>query len=169
MDQYVHWLEKSAESSRDVEYVFRLYNQTNPARHSRGSFYHFNLGHPPHLGAGSYMEYGVSAGDVPIEIGKWYFFVGEAEPYLGPQDGEHGLIIWKNGVKAVRTPPDRYAAYGIHPKPGPGILRIGGSYPKMAFQGGIAHVAIWNRLLGDDEVAMLWADGQADLMMAACS
>jgi hypothetical protein len=163
VDKYIYWLEKSVETTLDVEYCFRLYNKTNPGRHSRGSFYHFNLGPPPQKGAGSYMEYGVSKVDVPIEIGKWYFFVGEAEPFLGPDDPTQGLIVWKNGVKAARSQEDKYVSYGIQPQHGQGLLRIGGSNPKVAFQGGIAHVAIWNRLLSDEENATLWAVAEEDL------
>src|SRR5215470_7477221 len=43
MDQYVHFLGKAVDSSTEVEWALRLYNQTNPNRHSRLSFYTFNL------------------------------------------------------------------------------------------------------------------------------
>jgi hypothetical protein len=77
-DQYVHFIEKAVGSSTDVEWVLRLYNQTNPTRHSRLSFYTFNLGSSVGEGNGSYMEYGVSSADeTPIELGKWVFVVGE--------------------------------------------------------------------------------------------
>ena len=77
-DQYVHFVEKAVGPSTNVEWVLRLYNQTNPTRHSRLSFYTFNLGSPAGEGTGSYMEYGVSANDeTPIELGKWVFVVGE--------------------------------------------------------------------------------------------
>ena len=45
-DQFVHFVEKAVSSSTDVEWVLRLYNQTNPNRHSRLSFYTFNLALP---------------------------------------------------------------------------------------------------------------------------
>ena len=73
----------------------RFYNssKTNQTRHSRLSFYTFNLGAAPGEGNGSYMEYGVSANDgTPIELGKWVFVVGEAEPYL-PERPDHGLHL----------------------------------------------------------------------------
>jgi hypothetical protein len=46
-DHYVHLLGKGVNSSKDVEWAVRLYNQTNPGRHSRLSFYTFPLGSPP--------------------------------------------------------------------------------------------------------------------------
>src|SRR5215472_17977051 len=38
IDQFVHFVEKAVSPSADVEWVLRLYNQTNPNRHSRLSF-----------------------------------------------------------------------------------------------------------------------------------
>jgi hypothetical protein len=58
--QSVHFVEKATGPSTDVEWALRPYNQTNPMRHSRLSFYTFNLGSPAGEGNGSYMEYGVS-------------------------------------------------------------------------------------------------------------
>jgi hypothetical protein len=77
-DQYVHFLEKTVTPVLDTEWAVRLYNQTNPTRHSRLSFYMFNLGptatNPTNKGAGSYMEFGVSKNDVtPVTTGTWLF------------------------------------------------------------------------------------------------
>jgi hypothetical protein len=60
-DQYVHYIEKAVGPSTDTEWAMRLYNQTNPSRHSRLSFYTFNLTAPlnqSNEGNGSYMEPG---------------------------------------------------------------------------------------------------------------
>ena len=46
-----------------MEWALRFYNQTNPTRHSRLSFYSFSLGSPAGEGNGSYMVYGVSSND----------------------------------------------------------------------------------------------------------
>src|SRR5260370_13883650 len=62
-DRYVHFLEKAVATSTDVEWAMRLYNQTNPTRHSRLSFYPFHLGSPPGQGSGSYTALRVSADD----------------------------------------------------------------------------------------------------------
>ena len=70
----MHYIEKAVGASTDAEWALRLYNQTNPTRHSRLSFYTFNLGSPTGEGNGSYMEYGVSSNDeTPIELGQWVF------------------------------------------------------------------------------------------------
>ncbi len=96
-DQYVHFLEKAVTPVLDTEWAMRLYNQTNPSRHSRLSFYLFNLAatstNPTNKGAGSYMEFGVSKNDTtPVTVGNWLFLVGEAEPWISRRrsdDGEH--------------------------------------------------------------------------------
>ena len=68
-DKYVHYVEKAAAESVDAEWALRFYNQLNETRHSRLSFYTFNLGSPTGEGNGSYMEYGVSKTDeTPIEF-----------------------------------------------------------------------------------------------------
>ena len=69
-DKYVHHVEKAVAESVDAEWALRFYNQLNETRHSRLSFYTFNLGSPTGEGNGSYMEYGVSKNDeTPIELG----------------------------------------------------------------------------------------------------
>jgi len=162
-DLYVHPLEKSVDSHTDVEWAVRLYNRTNPTRHSRLSFYTFNLGSPAGQGSGSYMEYGVSSNDqTPVELGRWLFAVGHAEPWISQTDDTTGCILWKQSIEARRSHADKYAAYGIHPQAGSGPVRIGGNL-RTGFKGGIAHVAIWNRLLTPDEIASVWSAGVADL------
>jgi hypothetical protein len=70
-DKYVHHVEKAVAESVDAEWALRFYNQLNETRHSRLSFYTFNLGSPTGEGNGSYMEYGVSKNDeTPIELGN---------------------------------------------------------------------------------------------------
>jgi hypothetical protein len=164
-DQYVHFLEKAVASSTDVEYAMRLYNQTNPTRHSRLSFYTFNLGSPAGEGAGSYMEFGVSANDAtPIQAGNWIFLVGQAEPWIAPDDLTTGSILWKKNIEAKRIPQDKYeyVAFHVHPQAGAGRLSIGGTQD-TGFKGSIAHLAIWNRLLAQDEIGSIWAEGDAEL------
>jgi hypothetical protein len=106
-DQYAHFIEKAVGPSTDVEWVLRLYNRTNPTRHSRLSFYTFNLGSPAGEGNGSYMEYGVSSNDeTPIELGKWVFVVGEAEPWISPIDRTTGCVLQKQALQAARVAAD---------------------------------------------------------------
>jgi hypothetical protein len=164
-DRYVHFLEKAVAPSTDVEWAMRLYNQTNPTRHSRSSFYTFNLGSPTGEGAGSYMEYGVSANDsTPVQSGQWLFLVGQAEPWVALDDTTTGCALWKQNVAAKRIPQDKYEypTYHVHPQAGAGPLRVGGT-DQTGFKGAIAHLALWNRLLSPDEIAAIWAEGDADL------
>ncbi len=164
-DQYVHFLEKAVNSTTEVEWAMRLYNRTNPSRHSRLSFYTFKLVSPPGEGNGAYMEYGVSANDVtPVALGGWLFLVGQAEPWISESDLTTGCILWKQGVEAVRTPADKYEhlPYNVHPQHGSGLISIGGT-ASSGFKGSIAHVAIWNRLLSSAEVASIWTAGQTEL------
>jgi hypothetical protein len=163
VDQFVHFVEKAVGDSTDVEWVLRLYNQTNPNRHSRISFYTFNLGSPVGEGNGSYMEYGHSANDeTPIELGKWVFVVGQAEPWISTTDPTTGCILWKQGVEAVRGRADKYLAFNVHPQDGSGPLTVGGT-DKTGYKGAIAHLAVWNRLLSASEIASIWTAGTTDL------
>jgi hypothetical protein len=164
-DQFVHFLEKAVAPSIDVEWAMRLYNQTNPTRHSRLSFYTFNLGSPAGKGAGSYLEFGVSDNDTtPVATGNWLFLVGQAEPWIAPGDQTTGCILWKQNVEAKRIPQDKYEyrEFKVHPQAGAGSLSVGGTQA-TGFKGAIAHVAIWNRLLSQDEIASIWAEGTAEL------
>lgn len=162
-DQYVHFVEKAVGRSSDVEWLLRLYNQTNPTRHSRLSFYTFNLGSPAGEGNGSYMEYGVSPNDeTPIELGKWVFVAGEAEPWISPTDRTTGCILWKQAVQAERVAADKYGAYHVQPRHGSGPITVGGMQT-TGFKGAIAHLAIWNRLLSAAEIASIWTAGTTDL------
>jgi hypothetical protein len=168
-DQYVHFLEKAVTPVLDTEWAVRLYNQNNPTRHSRLSFYMFNLGptatNPTNKGAGSYMEFGVSKNDLtPVTTGIWLFLVGEAEPWISPNDQTTGCILWKQDVEAERIPQDKYEdpEFQVQPQAGPGPLSVGGT-PETGFNGAIAHLAIWNRLLTQDEIDSMWTQGSADL------
>ena len=164
-DQYVHFLEKAVTPSTDVEWAMRLYNQTNPTRHSRLSFYTFNLGSPAGKGAGSYMEFGISTNDTtPIEAGHWVFLVGQAEPWIAADDLTTGCVLCKQNVAAKRIPQDKYEYrdFHVHPQAGTGPLSVGGTQ-ETGFKGSIAHLAIWNRLLSPDDIASIWAERAAEL------
>jgi hypothetical protein len=168
--QYVHFVEKAVGPSTDTEWALRLYNQTNPSRHSRLSFYTFNLASPPgesNEGNGSYMEYGISENDeTPSELGKWVFVVGQAEPWISPTDLSTGCILWKQAIEAKRVLADRYGDYRVRPEHGSGPVTVGGTQ-QTAFKGAIAHLAIWNRLLSAAEIASIWTAGANDLRDSA--
>ena len=165
-DQHVHFLGKAVDSSTNVEWALRLYNQTNPNRHSRVSFYTFNLmasAGQPNLGNGAYMEYGVSTNDAtPVDLGRWLFLVGQAEAWISETDKATGCLLWKQGVQAVSTTAAKYESYHVHPQHAAGPISIGGN-SSSGFKGSIAHVAIWNRLLSSPEIASLWVAGQNEL------
>jgi hypothetical protein len=162
-DKFVHYIEKAVAEAVDAEWALRFYNRNQPngTRHSRLSFYTFNLGSPAHEGNGSYMEYGLSKNDeTPIALGQWVFAVGEAEPWTN--DFSTGCALWKQGVAAKREKADKYAAYNVRPQHGSGSITVGGSQ-ETGFKGAIAHLAIWNRLLSGDEIASIWTAGSSDL------
>ena len=126
-DRYVHYVEKAVAESVDAEWALRFYNELNKTRHSRLSFYTFNLGSPTGEGNGSYMEYGVSKNDgTPIEVGQWVFVVGEAEPWISPSDLSTGCALWKQGVAAKRELADKYGDFGVYPQQGSGSITVGG-------------------------------------------
>ena len=162
-DKYVHYVEKAVAQSVDAEWALRFYNQLNKSRHSRLSFYTFNLGSPTGEGNGSYMQYGVSKNDeTPIELGQWVFVVGEAEPWISPTDLSTGCALWKQGIAAIRERADKYGDFDVQPQHGSGSIAVGGSQ-ETGFEGAIAHLAIWTRLLSTDEIASIWSAGASDL------
>jgi hypothetical protein len=44
-------------------------------------------------------------------------------------------------------------------------VSVGGT-AETGFNGAIAHLAIWNRLLSQDEIDSMWTQGTADLQAA---
>ena len=161
-DKYVHYVEKAVGEAVDTEWALRFYNQNpNGTRHLRLSFYTFSLSSATREGNGSYMEHGVSKNDeTPIALGQWVFVVGEAERWTS--DFSTGCAVWKQGVAAKREKADKYADFGVRPRHGSGLITVGGSQ-ETGFKGAIAHVAIWNRLLSDDDIASIWSAGASDL------
>jgi hypothetical protein len=119
-------------------------------------------------GAGSYMEFGVSTNDAtPVALGSWLFLVGEAEPWISPDDQTTGCILWKQDVEAKRIPQDKYEypEFQVQPQAAKGPLSVGGT-AETGFKGAVAHLAIWNRLLLQDEIDSMWTRGTADLQAA---
>lgn len=169
-DQYVYLISKARNYNSDVEWGFKLYNATNPQRRSRLSFYLYNLGQPTGNGAGAYMEYGQSCNDqTPVRSRQWLFLVGQGEGWIDGSEQCRGAILYKQAVMAQRSPGDKYnnpPNWTIRPRPGPGVITLGGSIGKTAFCGAIGHVALWNRLVTADEVTAIFTAGQAELTAA---
>jgi hypothetical protein len=59
-------------------------------------------------------------------------------------------------------PVHEYPEFQVHPEAGSGPLCVGGT-AQTGFNGAIAHLAVWNRLLSQDEIASIWTQGAADL------
>ena len=102
----------------------------------------------------------------PIELGKWIFVVGQAEPWISPTDLSTGCILWKQAVEARRVAADKYFDYKVQPQHGAGQIRVGGMQT-TGFKGAIAHFAIWNKLLSPAEIASIWTAGANDLRHTA--
>jgi hypothetical protein len=165
-DQYVHVVEKAVGYDQDAEWALRLYN-ADSGRPSRLSFYLFNAGSPVGKGAGSYMQCGLSANDqTPVELRRWLFLVGQAEPWIDDTSQLTGAILYKQAIQAIRSPGDKYnnpPSWNVHPHHSSGPIAIGGSIDKTAFRGAVAHVALWDRLLTVTEIEGIWSAGQAEL------
>ena len=85
---------------------------------------------------------------------------------MGDTDDRTGAVVYKQAIRAAPSSGDKYynpPDWQVRPYNGPGPISIGGSIGKTAFQGAVAHVALWNRLLMDNEVERIWAEGLAEL------
>ncbi len=132
---YVHWMGKGEGAQQ--EWTFRMYSQANSEnRENRISFYVFNLAGG--LGVGSYFQ-------DPITAGQWIHVVGVA-------DGQ-STHIYKNGVLRKS---DVYQG-SITTQHGTAPLRMGTRDFRSYFQGGLAEVRVWNRVLTATEVGDLYA------------
>jgi len=136
---YVHWLGKGGLNRQ--EWVFRMYSDDNTEmRENRISFYVFNPG--PGRGCGSYFQ-------DPIEAGKWIHVVGMIDAMV------ETTSIYKNGEWRNTN---SYAGI-IDPAHGTAPLRVGTRDFASFFQGALAEVRVWNRLLSDEEIRELYASG----------
>ena len=165
-DQFVHIIEKAITYNSDAEWAIRLYN-VESGRPSRMSFYLFKPCSPVGKGAGAYMECGRSINDhTPVRPGKWLFLVSQGEEWIDETNQSTGAILYKQGIQAVRSPGDKYnnpPDWRVRPHNSAGKIAIGGSINKTAFRGSVAHVALWNRLLSQNEIVSIWSAGLAEL------
>lgn len=159
---YVHWMGKGEGNHEKgtQEWTCRMYCLNTlgvvPARPQRTSFYVFNP--QGGLGVGSYVE-------TPVPIGTWRLIVGMADrtrTYLY-RDGEYRPCSTYRGPATGTCPimhdPDNGYQVVINPLRGPAPLRIGAQEigaNSGRFQGGIAKVRLWNRLLTEDEITALY-------------
>lgn len=138
--QFVHWLGKG--SSGRQEWVFRMYSLGDPAgpRENRISFYVFDGNTPPPIrGCGSYFQ-------DPVQIGQWIHVVGVAD------NSAMTTTIYKDGVPRNTNSYDGI----VTPQHGTAPLRMGTRDFASFFRGALAEVRVWNRVLGDQEIADLY-------------
>ncbi len=132
-----------------LEWSFRLYNETDSSRPNRVSFYLFNLAGG--LGVGSYFEGGIN-GTPDMVAGEWVHVVGKVDTNY--------VHIYRNGVLKDT---DGYTAETdpfviISPENGAAPFRIGtvSTADISLFEGAIDDVIIWNRGLSDTEITNLY-------------
>jgi hypothetical protein len=119
-----------------------MYSLSNPPgpRGNRISFYVFNPA--GNRGCGSYFQ-------DPIEAGQWVHVVGLAD------NATQTTSIYKNG--ALRNT-NSYEGV-ITPQHGTAPLRMGTRDFASFFQGALAQVQVWNRVLGASEISDLYQFG----------
>lgn len=133
---YVHWLGKG--DLHEQEWTFRMYGLDNDQnRDNRISFYVFH--NDPGPGCGSYFQ-------DPIEAGQWIHVVGIVD------DSAQTTSIYKNGV--LRNT-NSYAGI-ITPQHAGAPLRMATRDFASFFQGALAQVRVWNRVLSAQEVSDLY-------------
>jgi hypothetical protein len=141
--QFVHWLGKGHRTEQ--EWTFRMYSigDASDPRQSRISFYVFNLNDPPPTrGCGSYFQ-------DPTIAGQWIHVVGVVD------DVVQTTSIYKNGELRHTN---SYAGI-ITPQHGTAPMRFGTRDFASFFQGALAEVRVWNRVLSDSEIGDLYALG----------
>ena len=127
-DKYVHYVEKAVAESVDAEWALRFYNQLNQTRHSRLSFYTFNLGSPTGEGNGSYMDIparyctgylgdiGVPVDPNPMDFSAWFEVFLDGRWYTMDARHNHpriGRIVMGRGRDAADVAMS--TAFGVAP------------------------------------------------------
>jgi hypothetical protein len=159
------WLDlvkKCTDAFTDTEWCCRMYNLAPDPSHrgprpSRLCFYMFNL--DAKLGNGAYSQ-------EAVQPREWIMLVGQAEAY----SQSSGCLLWRNGERSERSKGDKYHGeeWTVKPQAGPGKLWIGGVPGKdgeggMAFQGSLAHIAIWNCVLSHYELRNIYEAARMEL------
>jgi hypothetical protein len=157
--QYVHWLGKGEIGAE--EWAFRLYSASDPQRANRISCYCFNA-----LGAGG-VDLGAGAYSQELLVGAWIYIVGT----LDPGDASYplaGVTMFRDGERIEgpdNSPGARYANpthWDIFPTAGSSPVRVATRDRRTFFAGAIAQVAIYPRVLTEDEVQAHYAAATAE-------
>jgi hypothetical protein len=157
--QYVHWLGKGENGAQ--EWAFRLYSASDPQRPNRISCYCFNPS-----GAGG-VDLGAGAHSQELLVGAWTYIVGTLDPG-DPSDPLAGVTVFRDGERIEGADDSPGARYGNQPHWA--ILPVAGSSPvriatrdrRTFFAGAIAQVAIYPRVLSEDDVQAHYAAARAE-------
>ena len=159
----MHFLEKAVNSSIEVEWAMRLYNQTNPNRHSRLSFYTFKLVSPPGQGNGAYRS--MASRRMTRRLSSWaagFSSWGKRNRRFGKRSDDR-MCLLEAGRRAAHTPADKYehSPYHVH------ATRVGANQHRrhqfVRFQRVNCARHNWNGLVSAAEITSIWAGGEADL------
>lgn len=152
--EYIHWLGKGGKDK--YEWGFRFYSSCDTERPNRLSAYVWNpIGG---CGAGAYFQ-------EPVHENEWLYIVASFQPG-DANDSTAGVLIYKNGEfkqGPVQSPATRYhhpPHWRIFPAAGDAPLRLGTrSDPANCLIGGLAEIAIYNRLLNEDKIEQHYQAG----------
>jgi len=136
---YVQWLGKGASSA--YEYVLRMYSLGNSeGRDNRISGYAFNLSGGK--GSGAYFQ-------DHVHVGAWIMIAVEFDttPSAGFPSG--WVAIFKDGALRQMVGLDQF---GVVPRPGSAPFTVGTVTGRSFFQGSIAKVAVFDRVLPTSDI-----------------
>lgn len=142
---YIHWFGKG--ERRKQEWGFRLYSSLDPGSPGRISAYAWNL--LGGEGAGAHFLHSVP-------MGTWTHLVASYQPGDADAAGA-GVVTYRNGDWQER-PPDPTTLYDhpprwrIFPEAGDAPLRFGTRSCDNSLVGGLAEVAVYPRVLEEDEI-----------------
>lgn len=159
-EPYIHWLGKCVSGSGQCEWGLRFYSQDSPSRPNRISAYIWNP--EGGEGAGAYFQ------DTLIQ-GQWIHIVAVYEPGDKDTVPPAGVRMYRDGVfrqGPSTSPGTLYKTYGIVPAHGTLPVRLGtrdaatsGSAAVSYLTGGLDEIAIYPRVLGDDEILQNYCAG----------
>lgn len=148
---YIAWLGKCQDRAKSCEWEGRLYT-SNDARCNRLSAYAYN----PSGGLGSGAYWQAACGF--FKPGQWIHVVGEYQTLASP--GQCGtpagtIDIWVNGVEwnaSRHYPTGCMSQYTVAPVAGDSPLTVGTMAMDTYFPGAVGKVAIYDRLLTQQEI-----------------
>jgi Concanavalin A-like lectin/glucanases superfamily len=157
IDRFVDWMGKCQDYAPTCEWDARMYSTvTTEGRPNRLSAYVFN----PDAGLGSSADWQPEAGQ--IVAGAWHHVVAEYTTLTTPSNCTDpatypgSIDIWLDGVRwdrAAHGDSGCMSQYQIVPQAGGSSLNIGTMAADSWFAGAVGKVAIYDRLLGDAQIA----------------